>query len=357
MRTLTPSSGTPRRDRGAVLVWVALCLVLLLGVGALVIDVGAIYVEKRQLQNGADAAALAVAQDCAGGDCGDAMSMAGTYADLNAKDGASAVDLLCGEGPGLTACADPAPSGAAGASGWVRVGTRTESSDGGDDISFVLAPIMGALTGGTYHQRAVAAWGPLGAALTLPFTLSECEFQNMISGDGEFPEGITTIYSKAKANSGPLVPGCEPRSSSGGYVEGGFGWLAIGSGIGCSVELDVGDTITGPSDPGNDNLMNKSPCNESMIQGKEVLLPLFNQVQGTGNNATYTISGFAGFVITGYQLSGSRWPTGFSCPAPPGSTGGTGNLRCFQGYFTRIVSGGDFGGGYDFGATAVKMAG
>ena len=44
-------------------------LVALIGVGALVIDVGRLYVERRDLQNGADAAALAVAQDCAAGDC------------------------------------------------------------------------------------------------------------------------------------------------------------------------------------------------------------------------------------------------------------------------------------------------
>ena len=58
------------RDEGVVLVWVALMLVVLVGMGALVIDIGALYVEKRELQNGADAAALAVARDCVEGDCG-----------------------------------------------------------------------------------------------------------------------------------------------------------------------------------------------------------------------------------------------------------------------------------------------
>ena len=49
-------------------------LVVLIGVGALVIDSGALYAERRQLQNGADAAALAVAQDCADGHCGRATA-------------------------------------------------------------------------------------------------------------------------------------------------------------------------------------------------------------------------------------------------------------------------------------------
>ena len=77
-------------------------MVVLLGMGALVIDVGQLYAERRELQNGADAAALAVAQDCAGGDCLDETTTADTYADDNAHDGEAGVDEVCGSGPGLT---------------------------------------------------------------------------------------------------------------------------------------------------------------------------------------------------------------------------------------------------------------
>ena len=49
-------------DRGVVGVLVGLLLgTVLLGVGALVIDVGQLYQERAQLQSGAGAAALAVA--------------------------------------------------------------------------------------------------------------------------------------------------------------------------------------------------------------------------------------------------------------------------------------------------------
>ena len=54
-----------KSDRGAVAVTVALLLVVLLGFGALAIDTGMLYAQKAQLQNGADAGALAIAQDCA----------------------------------------------------------------------------------------------------------------------------------------------------------------------------------------------------------------------------------------------------------------------------------------------------
>ena len=49
-------------EKGIVVVFIAAAVVVLVGMAALVIDVGAIRDEKRQLQNGADAAALAVAQ-------------------------------------------------------------------------------------------------------------------------------------------------------------------------------------------------------------------------------------------------------------------------------------------------------
>jgi len=368
MRTvkLDPSDRAPdaSRDEGVVLVWVALMLVVLVGMGALVIDVGALYVERRELQNGADAAALAVAQDCAEGDCGSGGGSvrAQQYANLNANDGASALDPAtpCGVGPGLTGCSGGAPSGA---TGWVRVDTSTKTADGGDEVSFLLAPVISSLTGKTVTASATAAWGPLRGAATLPFTFSVCEFWNLVPAgvpDGtNFPEGnVVTVYSKA--GGGPnneIVPECDSRSPSGGTVEGGFGWLDP-SGGSCSVKLTVGATITGPGNPGNDNLLKKSPCSETLVRDKTVLLPLFSSVSGTGSKATYTIAGFTGFTIRAYRLSGSSYPSGFTCPQVPGGQGGVGNLRCFQGEFTRYYSdAGEFGESFDFGARVIKMVG
>ena len=73
-RTRHPD-GSPRRgllrghDEGAVTMIVAVVLAggVLLGMAALTVDVGLIHAERRELQNGADAGALAVAQQCAVG--------------------------------------------------------------------------------------------------------------------------------------------------------------------------------------------------------------------------------------------------------------------------------------------------
>ena len=54
-----------RNERGGISVMVALLMVVLLGAAAVAIDTGLIYAERAELQNGADAAALAIAEECA----------------------------------------------------------------------------------------------------------------------------------------------------------------------------------------------------------------------------------------------------------------------------------------------------
>jgi hypothetical protein len=65
-----------RDERGAAAVVLSLLMVPLLGFTALAVDAGAVYAEKARLQTAADAAALAVAQDCARGNCGDMLATA-----------------------------------------------------------------------------------------------------------------------------------------------------------------------------------------------------------------------------------------------------------------------------------------
>ena len=75
-----------RDERGAIGIIVAALLGfgVLTGMGALVVDVGQLYQERAELQNGADAAALGVAKSCALGACD--PSVAGTFADANASN-------------------------------------------------------------------------------------------------------------------------------------------------------------------------------------------------------------------------------------------------------------------------------
>src|SRR5690348_9507702 len=66
----------PERGAAAVLVVLMLGAGSLLGMGALTVDVGQIYVTRERLQSGADAAADAVASVCASGGCTTASAVA-----------------------------------------------------------------------------------------------------------------------------------------------------------------------------------------------------------------------------------------------------------------------------------------
>jgi hypothetical protein len=55
-----------RQQRGAILIMVAIAAVVIIGIGALALDLGRLFVQKTELQNAADAAALAAAVELDG---------------------------------------------------------------------------------------------------------------------------------------------------------------------------------------------------------------------------------------------------------------------------------------------------
>lgn len=352
------STSADHRDEGVVLVWVALMLTVLLGVGAIVVDAGALYTERRQLQNGADAGALAVAQDLAEGNAIDEYGMADTYADANAGDDAANIDNVCGSGPGLDPCSTP-PDGAASVSGYVQVTTSTADTGGGDQVEFVFAPILDAANvGRTVDAAAVAAWGPTGAAATFPFTFSVCEFEHFggsIHG-GTVPTGTNFVYSH-KTTDEIASWDCEINPNSGSDVPGGFGWLDSSD---CEARVENGWV-------GGDTGNPPKGCTDEdfeALQGHVVAIPLYDETSGTGANAEYHIIGFAGFRILGYKFNKFEWG---NTAAPwekhgsnwicPGTTGNSGT--CLYGEFTEVTTtdGRINTGGTDFGARTISMIG
>jgi hypothetical protein len=75
----------PRDDAGAVVIVVAVILTVLLGLGAIVIDAGALYSQRRQIQTAADAAALAGVLELPG-NTSHAADVADRYALANSTD-------------------------------------------------------------------------------------------------------------------------------------------------------------------------------------------------------------------------------------------------------------------------------
>lgn len=273
-------------ERGAVAVITALSMVALLGMTAMVIDVGGIYFERAQLQNGADAAALAIAQHCAQGDCGDTAATATTLAVGNANDNAATA----------TATVDAA-------GGSVSVNASTLTADGRHALANAFAPILGIKTS-TVNAQAKASWGSPAAATVFPFTTPRCVFDQTPSEQ--------TIWITTDAS-------C--KDSSGNIVPGGFGWLDETSP--CAAVVDI--TAQVGSQPGKSG----PPCSMAGVVNTTILIPLYETASGEGQYATYSVYGFAAFHLTDYS-----WPGNFTKSPSAACTKCTG----IQGYFTSLVT-------------------
>ena len=363
------SRKTVDRERGAAATLVALVLGagVLLGMGALVVDVGRLYVEREELQSGADAAALALAEVC-GRDrarCAGQTAEARRYAGRNAKDGVSTVTVICGRGPGLQGCPDPVPNltgciGNAPAShSYVEVRTITEMPDG----ATVLPPAFARLLTGHegYEGTRVgacarAAWGSPASVEGLGITFSYCEWQQM-TGDGtQYYTGTGTPAAswqrtvRLKGSHGQTDCG---QSPPGGDAPGGIGWVD-GADDDCRAVVSMGSYGGNTGNNVPNGCKNHLPVAASAAGRPVQFVPVYDTVALNGGNATYTLRGFAAFVVTGYRFSGDSqesWLTN-SHPCTDGSD------RCIYGYFTRaLIATPGRVGGPDLGASIVSLVG
>ncbi len=266
-------------DRGAVAVMTALLLVPLLVCAGFVIDIGASYVQWRQLQNAADAAALAIAQYCGNGNCSP---------DHNQKT----ADFFTSANAGRAATAkvDPVRD-----NNTVTVTTKAT-------VNYEFAPVIGT-SNNTVTASATASWGsPTGGPSVLPLTISLCSFRFQTGGG--LPTGSTAVTIKTTRNDGSECNGRPGHND----VPGGFGWVDVDPGGGCIVT----SIITG-------HLSSKTgappSCPDSLINaqiGNTVLLPIFwdmardknDKIEG-GTNASYIIYAYAAFHLTNFYSKGN----------------------------------------------------
>jgi hypothetical protein len=354
------------RDRGAVSVLVAALLGvgLLLGVGALVIDSGQLRAEQAQLRNGADAAALAIAQDCGDGGCTTPPYTTAThFAGTNSTDEVSTASLVCGRDAtnSLAPCPvegqEPGPClGQRPTSGnFVEVRTSTRQPDG----STVLPPVFGqVLLGSSYDGRGVlacarAAWGGPRIASGLGMTISLCEWQ-AATANGSVLTPAPPATAPASAERVLMLHGTGLACAggpSGWDLPGGFGWLQDHTGT-CRTHVDITGTYLDTT-----GLAASQACRtalENARNNREIMLvPVFDGAGGTGHTGYYHLRGFASFVITGYNVPGASEKSTLTNQKPC-----TGDVKCVSGYFTRdLVTTATALGGPDMGATTVQMLG
>jgi Flp pilus assembly protein TadG len=320
-----------RNERGAVAVWVALSMIPLLVVMGLVADVGMLYWEKGQLQNGADSAALAVAQNCGNdpaGCMGEANGIASNFAGTNANDSQA-----------NSAISEFAVSGNSGA---VRVTTST--LEGGS--TQVPHPFTSLFAPGstTVTATAKAVWGVPVSGQTIPLAIAECELAERLAGyDFTNP---TRILIRNDTNA---------TCPSGGA--GGFGWLADDN---CSVQVGEDSVVVGTV--GNNEVGTGCPSDFAVgLLGTTVLVPLYDYSVGTGASPTnpvrYTISRFAAFYITGVKPRGGS--SAVYLGGSPLTPTFAGNARGLQGYFVRYVELSEaleIGNGPNYGLMVVRLS-
>jgi hypothetical protein len=361
-------------ERGAVAVFVAVLTLVIMGCGAIVLDVGALYQERRELQSGADAAALAVAQDCAVDTCDPSTAPGGTadtYGDANALDGDSNIAEICGVGPGLpdVPCTNP-PDIPENAKGWVQVTTSTRDAYRNlNRISFGFARVLGH-EGNTLVARTTVAWGSAGGMATAPLMFSACEYFAQVENIGFAPGPPydveanapywTRVYFGADSGGGNYVPeGCDDNPANQDQP-GGFGWLDTDSNDGESTTCLAYTSEDGTMDADTGTNVVKDDGEYCYPKVGEVnFFPYYYLSSGTGSGAEYEVADYGAFYVTGYSFGGNKShtaPEGFTCE--DAELGAKKNSSCIGGYFVKATAPAtSFGTGSLDGAVAVMIVG
>jgi Flp pilus assembly protein TadG len=279
---------TSRSDRGQATVLTLVFLVVLLGMAALVLDMGSWYRADRSTQSTADAVALAGAQELPENP-GAARTIAAQFATKNGGLGSGGVTIsskIVANDTISVTVKRPAPGFFSKLFGVksVTVGsTATARSEGVSSVKYV-API-------TVHYK-----HPL-LNCTGPPTHPTCnpDFTNQTTLD------LEDLHQKG-GGSGAGAFGLLNLNYGDPDGNVGAGTLADWLLHGYADYLPLGTYYSAPSAN-----FNNSQFQDAMTQilGKEVLFPVYRLLTGPGSNAKYDIIGWVGFVITSFDPSGS----------------------------------------------------
>jgi Flp pilus assembly protein TadG len=336
-RIAAPADG----QRGGIAIIVALLMVVLLGFAAIAVDVGMLYSERAQIQNGSDSAALMVAQKCAKNsadeNCSTAAPLATGLANGNAVDGKSSVKSISLDKAGRTVS--------------VTIGAK-ETGRAPNTVSLFFARALG-LSSTEVTASSSVRWGsPIEGTTPFPLAFSICQVSGMVGGATQLLQNFS-----ANANTDcPLGP-------AGKTVEGGFGWIVQSSGqCGGLVNLAINQSgsATGNDGPSNcDAVLNNWASELASGRPVTVLLPVYQDVGGTGAGASYKLLAFAAFSVQGWAFSGAdKLPMVYRNTSSDKNLECKGNCRGIIGKFVNYVSLSDgykLGPVSPYGATVVEL--
>lgn len=371
---------------------------IMAGTFALVVDGGQLFLERRVVQNVADASALYLAQTCALRDCSSEIdTVIKGYADYNSPDLKSEITKICGTSTPDTATlvTDPLLVGCnegvaaswrdcqtapTGDSNFVRVRSQTRTIAGGSALSPTFARLFGDGNpeDGTWTLRGCsqAIWGaPSSIRVTTPLAISICNFVQ--------PTSTSTGVHSGEVKAWALGSGtCSKKDLNGNLIYGtdaGVTTFILTDGLQspekCKIgaTIKVGDKIKYATTPNaKDACGNMSNLLTLLINTPEpVYIPIFGPTEVSGGDRFLTVISFMRFKLTGYKLRPPLGCGGSTCTfnfvdqnganyaCNLSGTAGGGNDLCVVGEFFKGVppSGNISGGSYvpSLGAFALKL--
>lgn len=264
------------RERGAVSVMAAVAMVPLFIMCAVVADVARVWAHRTTLQNGVEAAAVAAAQDWMSGKTQCLQS----DLTLVSSDGASPSQVKCS------------------VTGSSTQGVVTVSAN--EQVDLLFASLIGRSTAGVDASTGVRVGPSSWVSGLRPFALCDQNPSVKAWVDSNFTltSSVTVTFSSSGTTCGGAVPGnwgvldFNGGSNSTSETE---KWIADGY----EPDIAVGDVI-----PGNPGAPASSLKTNGMV-GQHIIVPLFSSATMQGNQAYFTISGFAEMYVEKITLTGS----------------------------------------------------
>jgi Flp pilus assembly protein TadG len=351
------TSRAERRDHGQVLVIFAVALVALLAVTGLVIDGGNAFSQQRMAQNsidsGAEAGAVVLAQYYAGatapstgysGTCPTSTSDAWDSAVCQAVYGAGSNNGVVINSAYYTSADGSTNLGTVG-QGSVPSGAQGVRTQGSKQFGTYLIGVVGFNTltaggGATAVVGKISSFCPPASVcgmlpVAIPVQTSTCYGNHTLEvGSSDWP-----ITSDFVASTESIVPMCQNGPGSVGWLhwpcETSNGQPGILDEIvtPCVQNINLPewvDTATGnTNNPSIEDALNA-------YDGKVVLIPQFDAVQGNGNNLQYHITQLHAFLLDTAYTNGNNHP---ACNSAPGSPfiGGNGANGCLKGWWTDVI--------------------
>ena len=300
-------------EDGSVAVTVGVLFMGLLAILALTIDAGILHNEREELQNGADAGALAVAYSCARGACDTAL--AAEYGAANARPGGNTTVQS------------------------VTVNTTTQTVEvilNTPDTPMEAGQTLGYSTV-LVRARGRARWGVISSGATSPFVISDCDVDRGLAAQGgslyvTAPAGQGTIISFHNSTSSDTPkpkedPAPCPSGPAGMDGPGGFGKILVDGTCRSETTTDTsGDWAS--VDPGA-----SSP--DCLVPGP-MAVPVFGEVQGEGANGKYRIVSYIGFHVTGWSFPGDSFNLNAS-DCKEALSAEKGQATCISGWFVEYT--------------------